>query len=90
MSYFTETFERILEFKGEAELAYAKRRYNERGTGIHNGVGKHYSKEARNSVNSNDHTTAYKPDSKDTKKDVYDKQVEHRKKLTSNYNNYMK
>ena len=39
MSYFTETFESILEFKGDAEASYAVRRASEKVSGDHS-VGK--------------------------------------------------
>ena len=54
MSYFTETFGNILEFKGEAELAYAKRREHETGTHKHGEGAKSY-KSGRSEINSNSH-----------------------------------
>ena len=50
MSYFTETFESILEFKGDIAAGYADRRNYERGTNAHRG-GKHASRMAKNATN---------------------------------------
>ena len=79
MSYFTETFESILEFKGDAELAYAKRRAYERSTGWHrtNTSGSDSYKRGMDQINNNYHQyksgrAGSKPDydnaSNDTKK----------------------
>ena len=75
MSYFTETFESILEFKGEAELAYAKRIQSEKQTHKHgnftddesygkymyrNGVSV-VSRKSQTKDTSNPHNDAYTP-----------------------------
>ena len=54
MSYFTETFESIMEFKGDIPAAHATRRQYETGTGDHK-YGKSSAARAKDAVNNNKH-----------------------------------
>ena len=62
MGYFTETMA-LVEFKGDAEMAYASRREHERDTGKHykgyEDYGKRVHSMGREALNSNDHLNGF-------------------------------
>ena len=78
MSYFTEVFDEVhdsLEFKGDAERAYAKRRTDERMTHDHK-YGKYASQYAKDDVNNNYHDKRYNAKTLSTG-DIYNKMEKH-------------